>query len=77
MDFDKVSKEDYLLIELHKIKLASAKQEVELRDAQMRLLVLSLFKKYKLDDVDQISTDGSIVRAETKETKEMKEEQHG
>lgn len=64
MDSDKISQEDNILIELHKSRIDNARGEMELRETQMRLLVMSLFKKYGLNDDDQISNDGTIIRAD-------------
>jgi len=67
MSDGKISQEDSVLIELHKTRIDKSKQEVELRETQMRLFVAGLFKKYHLNDKDQITLDGTIVVAEIEE----------
>ena len=64
---EKISKEDQTLVELHKSRLENARQAVELREAQMRLFIVNIFKKYGLKNNDQIGTDGTVVRAVEKE----------
>ncbi|HUU89538.1 MAG TPA: hypothetical protein VMX17_17530 [Candidatus Glassbacteria bacterium] len=64
MDSEKISNEDSILVELHRERLKNAEQQVKLREAQIKLLVLSLFKKYNLSDGDNIGVDGTIFKKE-------------